>query len=305
MSRRFVSGDEDRRHGDGPPGGAETEESTQQRRLTPRRPCGEREQHDAGGDLPVRHRECVAKRHALEMASDDRGEGFDLVPAMNASAHRMAKFNAPQEEVSGSHQGERCPGGECAFQAHSVTAGACVARGEQQVVGRQRRNHRDRGLLAEERDEEECQRPDVSRAAAGLTPSHVAKQRREVEERRHGIDAPGDPGDALGLHRQDGEDESPAKAAAAGDRPTAQSRPIAITSSALAACMRDVEDVVKLGTGRRPFAGQLVGEGDERTDFVRRVAPDVLHPGHDEPRGNVCHGRAARSCTTPKSSCTK
>ena len=137
---------------------------------------------------------------------------------------------------------------------------------------------------------------DGERGRTRLPPAHVGQEGREIEEGRHRIHAPGDPRDALGLHRQHGEHRRRAAAARERRQPEAEPRD-RHHQQRVGGVDGDVDDVVQLRPTPRPNGGDLIRERQERTDLVRRVAPDVVHPRHDEPPRKVVHGRlATASC---------
>ena len=204
----MVAGDGNRQHANGPPDGPEIEQAPSVtlervwRSVVPFNRARPRVQSHSGNDR--RNREPCDDRRRVEIASDDvpevtveeEAEVLEPSGVERTLARDLSKEDVAQPEIgSGHHAKWQVRSDECDGRPDRTTH-------DDDVVGGERRHHRDGVLLGEERDEEKHERPDVQPSRRLMAIANVGKKRREIEERRHRVDAAGDPRDALGVNRQ-------------------------------------------------------------------------------------------------------
>ena len=116
-------------------------------------------------------------------------------------------------------------------------------------------------------------------------PQRVRQERTEEEQCRDRVDPAGDPGDAFGMERQDGKDER--GVCRGDDAHTRNGAGDGQHEQRVRGVEGDVRHMVGNGRRRSPDGCQLIRHGGERTNLVLGRAPDVVHPGRDEPSGEV------------------
>ena len=163
----------------------------------------------------------------------------------------------------------------------NATGGQIGRPSDDDVVGGERRHHRDRVLLCKERHEEKHDRPDVHPSRCLTAIANVGKKRREIEERRHRVDAAGDPRDALGVNRQQHEHQ-PGEHRRENAKPCG-AQPDRHHQQPIGGMDEDVQDVVQGRRHRATERCELVRQGRKWPHFIRHIPPDLVHPGAREP----------------------
>ncbi len=116
---------------------------------------------------------------------------------------------------------------------------------------------------------------------AALAPPHVRRERGEIKERRHRIHASCDPCHAFGVHRQQDERHGGAHGRRPADVRGDPRDPH--HQDAVGRVQEKVQDVVEHRRSCAAERRQLVRERGKWPNLIGDEAPDVVHPGADEP----------------------
>ena len=208
MARRSVAGDQRRRDTGADPDDAEEDRRRGQRQAAapegPGAVCDTR--HRENGH-PQRHAR-AGHRHAgftVDQALQVRGEiGLEhaqLAGVQHALAGDLTEQLVAQRQVGGGQHDERH------VRPQPGPRDADRRPPHHEIERHQHRRQHHRVLLRQQGHRAPGDRPGVVAAPLLAAPADVEQERGEEEARRHRVDAPGDPGHRLGLHRQQREDQ--------------------------------------------------------------------------------------------------